>query len=1140
MSAHSRRTSQLDQALRLGATAPSLEESAYVLPTDRTRTFEDFLPTSAPAADPVMSASATPSLKFPFENADLVQDPSFFFRSAGVQPPSDQDNGPETDMPEGEGEDGDGDEEDNIQQRQEEYGHMLGMPKWKGSLVKKHRSIEDRAKADIHVNPFLTSKPSVSFWLDPGNILWSILFGWWLALSFLVVTVILVALGLVGTIGRWTLGACGLFAGVWWDLERCFFYAEVLVNLARYVFFPFGLAVERLRELPENIRLYGAKEDDDDIRTAPLSRAPSDYVFNDESEPLLSNNIRADREGASDADTFAIPTAFKVTGQYNSVGRDSGGASVAPGHLRPRSTPPPPHLQTQKNVDSHQYAASFDPGKGGARRASIMGAPLPRIQTPAVPFIHLHPGAFPEAPASFPGAGMGTLGQRVGKSKGTTHLTGSSMPQWLDGPPPESQRLDSFTSSMSAQPTETVDPGVASDGGTDDHPMPLPRRNRASLWRHALYLPEQGPVSFSHVVVRALLCVIVVPCVAISAGLCWLMVVLVPMTKLQWTLLKHLFRTPLRLRVRRIDDVQLSVASFAAAMAGIPTRSTEGAGDGTKPPLTRLNSGRPVTRSYANMEAEIILCIYNAVGWLYYKTVLDGVNIIIVNMFLFVPVTLFLAICTPLQHTPNGPFVLFVTSLAAVVPCAYLIGQAIASIAAQAKSVALGAVLNATFGSIVEILLYSFALVEGKLPLVEGGLIGSFLFGMLLLPGLSMAVGGAKNHEQQFNSRAAGITITLLWLGVIGAFTPTIFHRVFAKFNVVCEDPAKLMACYIVQPHPLSDPLYKQGTKPLMLICAAVLILTYLVGIVFTLRTHEKAIYSRKKDDRLPRKRVTGESRARQTSGAISIGSAASPQIGPSRVVRRIITPSSTLPASYAGSQSATPRRGDTMLDYFSKQPSSSAVKSPLLSTTSLLAGPNTSRPRKSVDVESIASFASSDSDDIGHDHPQWSRTKSTIILLVCTICFAGIGEILISSVDIVLDFVSPKFIGLTLFAIVPSITELYNGVAFALINRIQMSMEIANAYTAQVALLQIPVVVAFSAFWEWYHPIPGESSQGFTLVFPTLDCFAMMISLLLLSWVYSEGTANYFKGAMLLLTYFVIMSVFYFAPRESTVGDMF
>lgn len=61
-----------------------------------------------------------------------------------------------------------------------------------------------------------------------------------------------------------------------------------------------------------------------------------------------------------------------------------------------------------------------------------------------------------------------------------------------------------------------------------------------------------------------------------------------------------------------------------------------------------------------------------------------------------------------------------------------------------------------------------------------------------------------------------------------------------------------------------------------------------------------------------------------------------------------------------------------------------------------------------------------------GHDAPNWGRTKSSIILLGATVLYAIIAEILVNTVDVVLENfeIDEKFLGFTLFALVPNTTE--------------------------------------------------------------------------------------------------------------------
>ncbi|KAH9274094.1 calcium/proton exchanger [Batrachochytrium salamandrivorans] len=128
-------------------------------------------------------------------------------------------------------------------------------------------------------------------------------------------------------------------------------------------------------------------------------------------------------------------------------------------------------------------------------------------------------------------------------------------------------------------------------------------------------------------------------------------------------------------------------------------------------------------------EYEIVLCTYHAMGFAYYNNGYTGI-------------------------AGHGP--IFIFALLSVVPLAYFIGMAVSSITAHTGSVAIGSVINATFGSIIEIILYGIALMEGKNQLVEGSIIGSFLAGLLALPGVAMFFGGLVRKEQRFKCQECG------------------------------------------------------------------------------------------------------------------------------------------------------------------------------------------------------------------------------------------------------------------------------------------------------------------------------------------------------------------------------------------------
>ncbi|KAJ3058364.1 hypothetical protein HK102_010536, partial [Quaeritorhiza haematococci] len=280
-------------------------------------------------------------------------------------------------------------------------------------------------------------------------------------------------------------------------------------------------------------------------------------------------------------------------------------------------------------------------------------------------------------------------------------------------------------------------------------------------------------------------------------------------------------------------------------------------------------------------EYQIVLCTHRAIGLQYYKYTISGINIIFINFLALVVFSLvdFYFIGPHFGYTGIASHkIIFISALLSVIPLAYLIGMAVSSITAQTGNLALGAVINATFGSIVEIILYCLALMEGKDRIVEGSIIGSFLCGLLALPGAAMFSGGLVRKEQRFNAKSAGVTSTMLIMALIGAFTPTLFQEVYGTFELRCgECPASIFTpppsshgvdatgnfstavgadstaaaamllackgCRYTQPHPTLDPIYKKHTRPLMYFCAVCLVMTYGIGLWFTLRTHAKRIY---------------------------------------------------------------------------------------------------------------------------------------------------------------------------------------------------------------------------------------------------------------------------------------------------------
>ena len=102
----------------------------------------------------------------------------------------------------------------------------------------------------------------------------------------------------------------------------------------------------------------------------------------------------------------------------------------------------------------------------------------------------------------------------------------------------------------------------------------------------------------------------------------------------------------------------------------------------------------------------------------------------------------------------------------------------------------------------------------------------------------------------------------------------------------------------------------------------------------------------------------------------------------------------------------------------------------------------------------------------------------------------------------------------------------------------IALSMEIGSAYALQVCLLQIPALVAFSAYTSHWVPGGDVIEKSFTLIFPQWDMVTIILCVFMLSYMYGEGKSNYFKGSILLLSYLVVIVGFWLVG-QTNMDDM-
>ncbi|MGH2754984.1 MAG: calcium/proton exchanger [Actinomycetota bacterium] len=188
-------------------------------------------------------------------------------------------------------------------------------------------------------------------------------------------------------------------------------------------------------------------------------------------------------------------------------------------------------------------------------------------------------------------------------------------------------------------------------------------------------------------------------------------------------------------------------------------------------------------------------------------------------LLVFVPVAIVL------ELTHGEPVALFVVCALAILPLAGLIGHATEDLALRTGP-QIGGLLNATFGTVTELIIAFFLILEGQLEIVKASITGSIIGNVLLVLGLSFLVGGLKREQQTFNVASAGLHSTLLVIAVVGLLMPALFA--------------------------LSPEASEFRTEAVSVGVSIVLIVVYGLGLLFALKTHKKQFASAHSTEGVP------------------------------------------------------------------------------------------------------------------------------------------------------------------------------------------------------------------------------------------------------------------------------------------------
>jgi Ca2+:H+ antiporter len=165
----------------------------------------------------------------------------------------------------------------------------------------------------------------------------------------------------------------------------------------------------------------------------------------------------------------------------------------------------------------------------------------------------------------------------------------------------------------------------------------------------------------------------------------------------------------------------------------------------------------------------------------------------------------------------------FITAYIGMVPAANLVGFAGQELARKLPKV-YGVVLETTFGSVVEIVLFMVLIKqpasEGYDPIqiIRAAILGSILANLLLCLGLCFFIGGIFHPNQSFHEAISEVGSNLMLVACLGLIIPTIFYQALvANYGVEVIEPKTLRISRIT---------------------AIVLLIAFLVYLWFQVRSH--------------------------------------------------------------------------------------------------------------------------------------------------------------------------------------------------------------------------------------------------------------------------------------------------------------
>ncbi len=162
--------------------------------------------------------------------------------------------------------------------------------------------------------------------------------------------------------------------------------------------------------------------------------------------------------------------------------------------------------------------------------------------------------------------------------------------------------------------------------------------------------------------------------------------------------------------------------------------------------------------------------------------------------------------------------------------------------------------------------------------------------------------------------------------------------------------------------------------------------------------------------------------------------------------------------------------------------------------------------------------------DSTTHTHTEPTNLWLQIgVLLTCTVVLVFVSEILVDSLEKTISTLglTSLFTGVILVPIFGGIVEFITCVSFAMKNKMELAVAVAIGSSLQIALFVAPILVL----------VGWSIGQPMNLLFNFFEIIAVTMAVVSTNSISNDGSSNWLEGVLLLITYAVLATAFFFHP---------